>query len=225
VLAKAEHKRFMTYMLQSPAHIICCTRAREKTDFSDTSKPRPMGIQPIQEKNFSFEATVSLMMQAGGTRQDVLKCPAELLGILGRGQGYITAADGLALRAWVDGAAPINPDVERARGMLQTAAMDGLAGLRSAWETIPTHVANLLPADFLESVKACAEDYDRARAEAEQAPVVAASAAVQRLNAKIAAAQASVPVVLVATESGEETAGQDAEPAQTQPPAKRKDPF
>ena len=46
--AKREHKRFMTFMLQSPAHIIACTRAREKTVFSDTRNPVSLGIQPIQ---------------------------------------------------------------------------------------------------------------------------------------------------------------------------------
>lgn len=186
-LAKAEHKRFMTYMLQSSAHIICCTRAREKMDFSDPRNPRQLGLQPIQEKNFSFEATVSLMMQDGGTRQDVLKCPAELLQILGRGQGYITAADGVALKSWVDGGESINPAVERARGILQNAAVDGLEAMRKAWSTIPAHVSNLLPRDFIESVKASAVSYDQLRAEAQDQPA-AMPAAVSRLNAQIAAA-------------------------------------
>lgn len=189
-LAKAEHKRFMTYMLQSPAHIICCTRAREKTDFSDPRNPRQLGLQPIQEKNFSFEATVSLMMQDGGTRQDVLKCPAELVRILGRGQGYLTAVDGVALKAWVDGGEPINPEVERARGILQNAAVDGLQAVRSAWATIPAQVSNLLPKDFIESVKASAVSYDQARAEAQSQPA-AMPAAVNRLNAQIVAAVAA----------------------------------
>ena len=87
--AKAEHKRFMTYMLQCPAHVIACTRAREKVDFSDPKNPIKLGIQPIQEKNFSYEATVSLMMHDQGKRQDVLKCPAELQAVLGRGQGCL----------------------------------------------------------------------------------------------------------------------------------------
>ena len=92
--AKAEHKRFITHMLQSQAHIIACTRAREKTDFTDTKNPVKLGIQPIQESNFSYEATVSLMMHDQGRRQDVLKCPAELQDIMGRGQGYVGANDG-----------------------------------------------------------------------------------------------------------------------------------
>lgn len=168
--AKAEHKRFMTYMLQAPAHIIACTRAREKVDFSDPKNPRPLGIQPIQEKNFSFEATVSLLMHDQGRRQDVLKCPAELQAILGRGQGYVTAEDGAALRAWVDGAATIDPRVEKARGMLLNTAAEGVEALRVAWDATPKGIQKALGRKFIESAKASAEEFDRQRAAAGQRP-------------------------------------------------------
>lgn len=161
--AKAEHKRFMTYMLQCPAHIIACTRAREKVDFSDPKNPRPLGIQPVQEKNFSFEATVSLMMHDQGRRQDVLKCPAELQDILGRGQGYITAEDGAALRAWVDGGVAVDQKVENARGMLLNAAEGGVEALRKAWEATPATTQKKLGKAFIASAKASAEAFDRGR--------------------------------------------------------------
>lgn len=169
--AKAEHKRFMTFMLQCPAHIIACTRAREKTDFKDPKNPVNLGIQPIQEKNFSFEATVSLMMLDQGKRQDVLKCPAELQSILGRGKGYITAADGVALREWVDGAEQVDPAIEKARGALQNVAQKGLAALKDEWEKTPTDIQNKLGLEFLRSVKASAEAYDQARIAARQGAV------------------------------------------------------
>lgn len=169
--AKAEHKRFMTFMLQCPAHIIACTRAREKTDFKDLKNPVNLGIQPIQEKNFSFEATVSLMMLDQGKRQDVLKCPAELQSILGRGKGYITAADGVALREWVDGAEQVDPAIEKARGALQNVAQKGLAALKDEWEKTPTDIQNKLGLEFLRSVKASAEAYDQARIAARQGAV------------------------------------------------------
>ena len=159
--AKAEHKRFMTYMLQCPAHIIACTRAREKTDFTDTKNPVKLGIQPIQESNFSYEATVSLMMHDQGARQDVLKCPSELQQIMGRGQGYLTAEDGAALRAWVDGATPVNPKVEHARGMLLNAAEGGFDVLRAAWEATPKAIQKALGKAFIESAKASALAFDK----------------------------------------------------------------
>jgi hypothetical protein len=187
-LAKRLHKQFMTYMLQCPAHVIACTRAREKVDFSDPKNPRPLGIQPIQEKNFSFEATVSLMMHDQGARQDVLKCPADLQEIMGRGRGYLTAEDGAALRAWVDGAAKVDPKVEHARGMLLNAAEGGVAALKSAWEATPKAVQKALGGAFIASAKASAEAFDAARA----AAVVPAgdNPAIGALNALAAGAPA-----------------------------------
>jgi len=161
--AKAEHKRFMTYMLQSPAHIIACTRAREKVDFSDPKAPIKLGIQPIQEKNFSYEATVSLMMHDQGVRQDVLKCPAELQTVLGRSQGYIGAADGLALRQWVDGGTAVDPAIEHHRGLLLNATERGLKALGVAWSAAPVSVQKALGEGFKNQLKASAASYDEQR--------------------------------------------------------------
>ena len=182
--AKREHKRFMTHMLQSPAHVIACTRAREKVDFSDPKNPRPLGIQPIQEKNFSFEATVSLMMHDQGRRQDVLKCPAELHDVLGRGADYVTSEDGVSLRRWVDGGKAINPKVEHARGMLLNAAEGGVDALRSAWEATPKAIQKALGKAFIESAKASAAGFDKLKQGAQQQ---AQDPALSALNAAAAA--------------------------------------
>lgn len=162
--AKAEHKRFMTYMLQCPAHVIACTRAREKVDFSDPKNPRPLGIQPIQEKNFSYEATVSLMMHDQGHRQDVLKCPAELQVVLGRGQGYLGASDGLALRNWVDGGARVDPAIEHHRGILLNTTEQGLKALQAAWLATPANVRKVLGEAFKDQLKASAQEYENVKA-------------------------------------------------------------
>lgn len=163
--AKREHKRFMTFMLQCPAHIIACTRAREKTDFSDTRNPVSLGIQPIQEKNFSFEATVSLLMHEQGKSQDVLKCPAELQKILGRGRGYITVEDGMALRHWVDGGGVVDQEVERARGLFLNAAEQGLDVLRKTYQEVPRSIRDTLGQSFMDSVVASARAFDEGRAQ------------------------------------------------------------
>jgi hypothetical protein len=163
--AKREHKRFMTFMLQCPAHIIACTRAREKTDFSDTRNPVSLGIQPIQEKNFSFEATVSLLMHEQGKSQDVLKCPAELQRILGRGRGYITVDDGMALRHWVDGGGVVDQEVEHARGLFLNAAEQGLEVLRKTYKDVPQSIRDTLGQSFMDSVVASAQAFDEGRAQ------------------------------------------------------------
>lgn len=167
--AKAMHKRFMTHMLQSQAHIIACTRAREKVDFSDPKNPRPLGIQPIQEKNFSFEATVSLLMHDQGKRQDVLKCPAELQDIMGRGQGYISASDGKALRDWVDGAVKVDPAIEAARGKLLNTCEQGLEAFKAGWNEQTPAIRKALGTAFRDQCAASAQAYDDQRKAAAQA--------------------------------------------------------
>lgn len=190
--AKAEHKRFMTYMLQSPAHIVACTRAREKVDFTDPKNPRSLGIQPIQEKNFSFEATVSLLMHDQGLRQDVLKCPAELQAILGRGNGYITPEDGQALRDWVDGAAKVDQRVEQARGMLLNTAEQGVEALKAAWAATPKAVQKALGKAFIESAKASAEAFDKGRQAAGDPQDDAALGALNAMAASAAPAESKL---------------------------------
>lgn len=189
--AKAKHKRFMTHMLQSSAHVIACTRAREKVDFSNPKDPRPLGIQPIQEKNFSFEATVSLMMHDQGKRQDVLKCPAELQGIMGRGNGYLSAGDGVQLRAWVDGAAQVDPAIEHHRGVLLNVTEQGLDAFKAAWNAMTPAVRKALGTGFRDQCAASATAWDNVKAAAaSNVPAVGNDPqAVAGLNAAIAQQQ------------------------------------
>jgi hypothetical protein len=173
--AKAEHKRFMNALLQSPMHIIVCLRAREKVKLAKDNQGKtvyePQGVQPICEKNFTFELTASLMMWNGGRSQDVLKCPEELKPILGRQEGYITAADGAALRAWVDGAKQLDPEVERARSNLNLVCEQGVAALQDAWGKLPAKVRKAIGKDGLETFKNAAAGFDAQRTSPDQAGV------------------------------------------------------
>jgi len=158
--AKAAHKRLMNVLLQSDMHVIVCIRAREKIDFSDPKNPRPLGIQPICEKNFMFEMTASIMMMDGGRVQVPTKCPSDLMGILGRGQGYITESDGADLRKWIAGANQTDPAVEYARNVLQSTTEQGGAALRAAWEGTPAAIRKTLGREFLEQLKKAAEAFE-----------------------------------------------------------------
>lgn len=181
--AKAEHKRFMNALLQSPMHIIACMRAREKVklvkDSQGKTQYEPQGVLPIQEKNFTFELTASLMMWNEGQSQEVLKCPSELRGILGRQEGYITAADGAALRAWVDGAKQLDPEVERARSNLNLVCEQGMAALQDAWSKLPKAIQKAIGKAGLEVLKQSAQSFDAQRTSTDQA-------AVDDLNAELA---------------------------------------
>jgi hypothetical protein len=164
--AKAQHKAFMNTLLQSPVHVIACMRAREKVKLVKQDGKtvfEPLGVQPIQEKSFTFELTASLMMWNEGKEQQVIKCPSELRSILGRERGYITAADGKALRDWVNGAQQMNPEVARARDSLQLVTEQGMQALQAAWAATPKGIKAELGAAFLEQLKKSAAEFDAQR--------------------------------------------------------------
>lgn len=165
--AKMQHKSFMNTLLQSDMHVIVCMRAREKVKLGKDAQGKtvfePQGVLPIQEKNFTFELTASLMMWNEGKEQQVIKCPSELRHILGREQGYITPEDGKALRDWVDGAKQLDAELESARNNLRTVTERGLAALQEAWGKLTKPMRKKLGEDFLNELKASATEYDKQR--------------------------------------------------------------
>lgn len=159
ITAKAQWKRLMGAALFCPMHVILGVRAREAMDYTNQHAPVSIGVQPIIEKNAMFEMTASLMMHDQGRRQTVLKCPEELRHILGRGDDYITALDGMALRQWVDGG---NADpLDRARNILRFAAVDGTESMKAAFVKLSTADKKaLVDTEFYKSVKAQAAAVD-----------------------------------------------------------------
>lgn len=142
--AKREHKSFMNAMLQSPVHIVACLRAREKVKLEKVNGKTeyvPQGVMAIQEKNFTFELTASLMMWNGGKSREILKCPSELAPIFGNtgewSEGYLTHEHGKRLREWVDGGQQLDAGVQRARDSLQVACEGGMEALVAAWKSLP----------------------------------------------------------------------------------------
>lgn len=166
--AKAEHKRFMNALLQSNMHIIVCIRAREKVKLikvNGKTEYEPQGIMPVTEKNVLFEMTASMMMWDSGKSQQVMKCPEELLPILGREQGYITAQDGLALRQWVQGGNKLDATVEKWRNSLRGVTEQGEAYTLECWDKTPAKYQKALGEEFKQSLLESAKAYDKQRAE------------------------------------------------------------
>lgn len=164
--AKRQHKRFVEAALQCNMHVILCVRAREQVDMKDPRNVKSLGIQPVWEKNLPFEMTASLMMWNEGASQDVLKCPAALREYLARGEGYITSADGAAIRAWVDGGGQVNAEVDRAANELRTVAEKGRAALETAFKALPKSIREELKASgVLKTIAASADEYDRQRSD------------------------------------------------------------
>jgi hypothetical protein len=160
--AKREHKRFMNTLLFLPMHIICCVRAREKTDFKHGPKPVSLGIQPICEKNFMFEATLSFMLKNRGLNREILKLNAEHEALVGT-DGYLTEDHGKNLRDWIGGFDP----TEKAQSTLRLAASQGTESLKTAWSILPVKMQKDLRV-FKDTLKDLA-----AHADSEAAPVPA----------------------------------------------------
>ena len=226
--AKREHKKFMNKLLQSDMHIICCVRAREK------SRPEKKGgkleyvnegLQPIQEKNFMFEVTASLMMFDEGRRQETIKVPAALLAYLGRKEGYITADDGYAVRQWVNGALKLDPVVEKWRSRLQANTEGGLKHIEECWTQTPPQIKEALGKVFHETLIEAAKGYEeQARIRATEGdPEQIASGSVEQAEAnaiadKARTAAAAAPAATATTPAATSTTPA-AQPAEQTKPA------
>lgn len=165
--AKPMHQRFVNTMLQCDMHIIACVRATNKTDWKDAKNPKPLGVMPVQQDEFMFEMTASMMMWNGGKSRDVMKCPADLVPIFGEQgvihDGYLTARNGLALRKWVDGGVSLDAKTENARNTLRTVAEQGVAALANAWQALPKASRDALGGDIPAEIASAAEAFDAGR--------------------------------------------------------------
>ena len=138
--AKREHKKFMNVLLQSDMDIICCIRAREKTDFTNPTMPKSLGVLPICEKNFMFELTASVMMFNQGKSQKHLKVPSFLVDAFGDGQGYLGIETGSKIRAWLDKGKKESPEIARFKSEALLVCEKGVAALSELWKSIPKEI-------------------------------------------------------------------------------------
>jgi hypothetical protein len=163
--AKMEHKKLMNMLTQCPMHVIFCLRAREKTkpmkDAQGKTIMVDLGMQAIQEKNFMYEMTVSMMLtDAEPGRPKITKCPKPLLELFTGKQALITKAVGEKLSAWAKGGAPVDMEFRKLKLDCSTAAMEGGAALKSFWETLSNEDKKSLKT-YMTEFKATAEDVDR----------------------------------------------------------------
>jgi len=135
--AKRQHKQFMNVLLQSNMDIICCIRAREKTDFKDPTKPVSLGVLPVCEKNFMFEMTASFLMLSEGKEQKHLKMPEFLKSTFGNGKGYLGIETGKKIREWLNQGEKENPEIEKIKSEALLICETGVEALTKLWNSIP----------------------------------------------------------------------------------------
>jgi len=167
--AKRAHKSFMNTLLQSNMHIICCLRAREKTDFKNPKKPVSLGIQPVCEKNFMFEMTASILMGEEGKKQTFIKMPAFLLSAFGNGSGYLGEETGRKIMEWVNTGEKEDPQITKIKAEMLQACEWGLGGVISIWNNL-TKAQKLKLKEHKEICKEAALEYERQQKEAEETP-------------------------------------------------------
>lgn len=167
--AKREHKAFMNVLLQSNMDVICCIRAREKTDFKNPNLPVSLGIQPICEKNFMFEMTASFLMELEGKKQTFLKIPSFLKESFGNGSGYLGLKTGQKIREWLDKGEKESPEIERIKSEALLACDKGLESLMMVWDKMTTEQKeNPKLKSHFAICKESAKAYDRISKESEQ---------------------------------------------------------
>lgn len=163
VTSKSEHRtRFMAALMYSDMHIICCVRAREKTDFKDITKPVSLGIQPVCEKNFMFEMMASVMFSNEGKNQSWIKVPDYLKPAFGDGKNYLGSKTGREIMDWVRKGEKEDPLVTKSRGELILTAENGIVALREAFAILPKNIQFSLKKE-LHTFEAAAIAFDESR--------------------------------------------------------------
>jgi hypothetical protein len=163
--SKNEHRtKFMNALMYTEMHIICCVRAREKTDFKEPTKPVSLGIQPVCEKNFLFEMMASVMFSNEGKNQKWIKVPDYLKEAFGNGNDYLGQNTGKKIMQWVRLGEKEDPIITKARGEIILVCENGLVALQEAWKKLsPLAKGALNPEYKVHAASAIAFDKERER--------------------------------------------------------------
>lgn len=163
-MAKREHKRMMNTLLASKMDFIFCLRAQEKVKLEKDSKGRlefvPIGMQAIQEKNFVYEMTLSIMLDEKTHLPKITKCPEPLMHLFAGEPQLITPLVGKKLIDWALGAASVNVTEQSLFDSALKEAENGMAALLEHWNALPkSHQVMLKPR--LDEAKAVADMADK----------------------------------------------------------------
>ena len=171
-LAKLHHKRMMNQAAQSPLHIVFGLRARPKTKPGKNDKGEvvmiELGMQAIQEKNFMYEMTVSMMLDEATNLPTITKCPKPLRHLFEGEPKLLSKGIGTALRFWAEGGEPIDTRLRSLKQRCRDAAMMGNAALDGFMKALTRDEKDLVKTagdDFKQEVRALADDADAVAAE------------------------------------------------------------
>jgi hypothetical protein len=111
--ATPRHQKFLDAILQSPVHVICCSRV--KTDWAieqnDKGRATPvkMGLKVEQRDGVEYEFTVAWRLSQG----NMASCDKDRTGLFhGRADFKISQETGEELRKWADAGSEVKPTTE-----------------------------------------------------------------------------------------------------------------
>ena len=178
-MAKMAHKRLMNMLTQCPMHVIFCLRAREKTRPMKNDKGKiemvEMGMQPIQEKNFMYEMTLSMMLEDKAPGKPLItKCPKPLLHLFTGEQAIVTKEVGIKLKSWADGGESVDMKLRNLKRECREAAMNGSISLDEFFQSMEKGdkqlLAKLTDKEFQSEVRSLAQEADRVESDTEEQP-------------------------------------------------------
>lgn len=169
-MAKMEHKKLMNMLTQCPMHVIFCLRAREKSKpvkNPETGKTEILecGMQPIQEKNFMYEMTLSMLLDADAPGKPIItKCPKPLRHLFTGDEAIITEDIGVKLREWSEGGNAVDMKLRNLMRECREAAMQGSIKMEDFFRSITNGDKGLLrkltTQEFQEEVRSLATEAD-----------------------------------------------------------------
>jgi hypothetical protein len=128
------HDSFVNKILQSPIHVITCTRSKMETVMTDDRKVKKVGMKDIQRSGWEYELTISLNLDRDTHTAIASKDRTELFDKM---QPFvITEATGELIRKWCEsGIEVVDPSVKpiAAAGKAKTVAI-----LQKLWTDNPS---------------------------------------------------------------------------------------
>lgn len=131
------HDSFVNKILQSPVHVITCTRSKMETVMGDDKKVKKLGLKDIQRENWEYELTVSLSIDRDTHKAMASKDRTNLFE--GKDPFIITVETGKLIKDWCEQGEPINTapsPIDMSVNILNSCKT--LSELQNAWKTIGT---------------------------------------------------------------------------------------
>lgn len=178
---KTAFKRMMNNLLRSPVNVIFCLRAKQlsvQVGKGGDAEIIDKGLTPICEKNFIFEATVSVLL--GPDHKPVfqntedLKCnpaipsvkvPEDAASAIKRG-AYMDETTGASIAAWLGGGEAVDHETRALQRTARNKATEGSVKMRDWWTNDLTKAERQTLAPMLDELKTVAAQADQDEATA-----------------------------------------------------------